>query len=878
MHRPGGATALCALIVGGGLAFAPMHAPAASGVRGPGTPVPGTACSVFPANNIWNTDISTMPVNTHSAAWLTSTGAGSGRLLHPDFGGPPYGIPFNVVDNTHATTTFTFQYPLESDGGPYPYGSDLQIEQGSDAHLLSINQNTCKLYETWATNYAGPSTAGSGAIFDLGSNQLRTDGFTSADAAGLPIFPGLVRLDEVAAGFIGHAIRFTVQQSDASHLWPARHDAGTPNPNLPPMGARFRLKSTYNISGFSAATQVVLTAMQHYGLIVADNGSNWFFQGTEDAGWGSGPYPTMISELKTIPAAQYEAIDESSLMVDPNSGLAGLRAPTNVSGTPADQSVSLTWTQPASDGGSPITSYIVTASDGCTIQGSVTVTGSPPATSVVFQGLTNGTAYTFTVAAVNANGTGPPSAPSPAVTPAGATFPVWVTACSTKQYSLAGSDGATWRDIDPSTLRVSLTPFVDSVAVLSANVDLWTAASGYNQDIGIAVAGGTGFPTYPAVPGQPEVWKESGGSAGTFSPNAASVQTVVRMNAGHSYAARLVWKTNRPDPGAIFAGAGPLSAAFSPTRLTVHLIPISSNALSGGAAITQLSLKGSDGHTWTNMSGPGVGSISAGFAVPSSGLWMAILSGNADLWTSSSGYNQDIGITLSGPGYPGTGQPDVWKESGGSAGTFSPNAAFIQAALPVAAGGGYTATLQWKANRADPGTIWAGAGPVSGRISQTTVLVILVRVGPFVAGASSTGQYAQANSDGSTWKPLDRPTLQLVISPTTPTSYALTANADLWTSVAGYNQDLGIMVSGGAYGTGTLVAWKESGGLAGTYSPNAAVVTTDLHLVNGMTYTIWIVWKANRQATGPNSIFVGAGPINGHYSPTWLTAEGLSQP
>src|SRR5260370_10043756 len=284
--------------------------------------VPGTSCSVFQASNVWNTDISGMPVHSQSAAWLASTGATRDRLLHTDFGGPPYGIPFNVVSNTHATTNFTFQYASESDPGLYPYGSDLLIEQGSDAHLLSINQNSCKLYETFATNYSAPSTAGWVAIFDLGSIQLRPNTWTSADAAGLPIFPGLVRLDEVQAGLIGHAIRFTVQNSDKSYLWPARHQAGSANnPNLPPMGARFRLKASYDISAFGHEAQVVLTAFKHFGLIVADNGSDWFFTGTEDAGWNSGPYPQMISDLKLVPASQFEAVDESALMVDPNSAL-----------------------------------------------------------------------------------------------------------------------------------------------------------------------------------------------------------------------------------------------------------------------------------------------------------------------------------------------------------------------------------------------------------------------------------------------------------------------------------------------------------------------------------------------------------------------------
>jgi hypothetical protein len=375
--------------------------------------VPGTSCSAFPAGNIWNTDVSGMPVHSQSAAWLASTGATGGRLLHPDFGGPPYGIPFNVVDNTHATTNFTFQYASESDPGPYPYGSDLLVEQGSDAHLLSINKNTCKLYETFATNYNGPSTAGSGAIFDLGSNQLRPNTWTSADAAGLPIFPGLVRLDEVQAGLIGHAIRFTVQNSDKSYLWPARHQAGSANnPNLPPMGARFRLKASYDISGFGHEAQVVLTAFKHYGLIVADNGSDWFFTGTEDAGWNLGPYPKMISDLKLVPASQFEAVDESALMVDPNSALAGTvpAAPAAPTATARSGGAQVTWTAPT-NGGQPIQSYKVTGSP----SGQVIVSGS--ATAAVVYGLTNGTSYTFTVTATNVIGSGAPSPPSNPVVP-----------------------------------------------------------------------------------------------------------------------------------------------------------------------------------------------------------------------------------------------------------------------------------------------------------------------------------------------------------------------------------------------------------------------------------------------------------------------------
>jgi hypothetical protein len=180
-----------------------------------------------------------------------------------------------------------------------------------------IDSGTCTLYELYNARYSSHPTAGSGAIWKLSSNALRPATWTSADAAGLPIFAGLVRLDEVKAGHVDHAIRVTAQQTDRSFIWPARHQAGAANNhNLPPMGARFRLKASYDISHFRVDTQTILRAMKTYGLIVADNGSNWFFQGTAENDWNT----TMLDQLKSVPARAFEAVDESSLMVSSNSG------------------------------------------------------------------------------------------------------------------------------------------------------------------------------------------------------------------------------------------------------------------------------------------------------------------------------------------------------------------------------------------------------------------------------------------------------------------------------------------------------------------------------------------------------------------------------
>ena len=290
--------------------------PAAHAAPPPGAP----ACSVFPANNVWNADISALPVNPGSAQWMASAGSAT-RRLHPDFGRAPYGMPWVVVDASHPLVRPAFDYADESDPGAYPFDGATPIEGGQDAdgdrHALMLNRYSCTLYELYDAHWNdGAPTAGSGAVYDLKANALRPATWTSADAAGLPIFPGLVRYDEVLAGSINHAIRFTLQHTDKSFIWPARHQAGARHdPSLPPMGARFRLKASFDASGYSGRAQVVITAMQHYGLILADNGSNWYFQGTQDERWDDG----LLDELKRIPAGQFEAVDESSLMASPDS-------------------------------------------------------------------------------------------------------------------------------------------------------------------------------------------------------------------------------------------------------------------------------------------------------------------------------------------------------------------------------------------------------------------------------------------------------------------------------------------------------------------------------------------------------------------------------
>ena len=225
------------------------------------TPAMLANCPIFPADNIWNTDISKLPVDPHSAAWLRSMNSGS-TYLHPDFGpsgGYPYGIPYTVVTDAHPKVHVTFRYASESDRWLYPFGSDTRIEggqnAGGDRHALMLDSSSCRLYELWNARYGSRATAGSGAIWNLRSNALRPAGWTSADAAGLPILPGLLNFAQIRRAVqtgtpIRHAIRFTADRTSAAYVWPARHQAGSGSmASFPPMGARFRLKMSFNVAG-----------------------------------------------------------------------------------------------------------------------------------------------------------------------------------------------------------------------------------------------------------------------------------------------------------------------------------------------------------------------------------------------------------------------------------------------------------------------------------------------------------------------------------------------------------------------------------------------------------------------------------------------------
>ena len=294
-------------------------------------------CAVFPADNIWNVPVDTLPVDSKSSAILANMNPGAG--LHPDFGsglwdGGRIGIPFDVVPGSQPPVAVDFAelgWPEESDPGPYPVPPDPQIEgepgnAAGDRHVLILQTGTCTLHELYYTYPngengcavgAGGWCAASGVRWSLGSNALRPAGWTSADAAGLPMLAGLALYEQVAAGEIRHALRFTVAPTREAYRWPARHEAGSStDTNYPPMGLRVRLKAGYDVSGFSPHARTILVALKKYGMMLADNGGDWFISGVPDERWNN----DVLHELGRVRGSDFEVVDVSSIMVDPNSG------------------------------------------------------------------------------------------------------------------------------------------------------------------------------------------------------------------------------------------------------------------------------------------------------------------------------------------------------------------------------------------------------------------------------------------------------------------------------------------------------------------------------------------------------------------------------
>lgn len=525
--------------------------------------------------------------------------------------------------------------------------------------------------------------------------------------------------------------------------------------------------------------------------------------------------------------------------------------------------VSVSWNPPPDAVDNDVTGYQVQLFGA---NRSVVQTHTATVSPFAFTGLANGVPYYAVVSWVNPTLTGPPSAQSFSVTPfSGVASAPGMTAVSTQQYFLPNSDGSTWQRVDETNLSFEITPGATESVLLSANADLWTFNASYNQDIGIMVTPGAGAPVIAA-------WKESGGFAGTFSPNAAFVQTVYPMSSGTTYRVDLVWKSNKSAIGAsIAAGAGPISTAFSPTRLDARVLPA---GFQSAESNTQYQFSNSDGSTWV-----AVDTTNLQFSFTPSATASYVLSGNADMWTFNAGYNQDLAINVSPACNGQSSTIAAWKESGGFAGTFSPNAAFVQTVCPMNMGTHYTVTLEFKTNKPASGvTIAIGAGPNTAPFSPTSLTAYPL---PASAGIeswdteASTAQYQLANNDGATWAGMDAAHLMsTALNPGGAETVLVSVNSDLWTSTAGYNQDIGVFVSVDG-GTATLLAWKESGGFGGTFSPNAAFLESEYTMATGHTYTFTVAWKANIRASGA-TIWAGAGPIGGMYSPTRLTVVPVS--
>ena len=269
-------------------------------------------CAIFPPDNPWNRDVSNDPVDPRSDRYIANIQAHGPGFLHPDFGSnPQYGIPYVVVPASQPRVSVTYnEYGDESDPGPHPIPLDAPIEGGRDHHVIALQSGTCRLFELYHAERSGNGwVAGSGAVFDLRSNALRPDTWTSCDQAGLPIFPGLARMDEIRAGAIRHALRVTFEHTQDGWILPATHPGGDEDRDAPPMGLRFRLKRSYDISRFRGAARVILEALRTYGMFNADTGGNWYLSGEASRSWNDAD----IDQLKDVPGTAFEVVQSGAI-------------------------------------------------------------------------------------------------------------------------------------------------------------------------------------------------------------------------------------------------------------------------------------------------------------------------------------------------------------------------------------------------------------------------------------------------------------------------------------------------------------------------------------------------------------------------------------
>ncbi|MBZ5582640.1 MAG: malectin [Acidobacteriia bacterium] len=507
-------------------------------------------CAVFPANDIWNMPVDTLPVSPNSANYISRSGPGVG--LHPDFGsgsyqGVPLGIPWITVPGTQPMIPVYFNmYGSQSDPGPYAIPLSAPIQGGpsstDDRHVIAVDTDNCILYELWSA-YPGAAgwTAGSGAIYNLKSSALRPDGWTSTNAAGTPNYPGLLRYDEVASGEIRHAINFTLAYTQAAHVWPARHDASSSHDTgLAPMGQRFRLKASVDISTFSSTNQVILRAMKKYGLMLNDNGANWFIAGDNDPRWDN----TDLHNLAGITGGMFEAVDVSPLMINSNSGAA--TQPTastanttftpihvNAGGPAYTDSKGVAWSADTGYGGAGST-YATSAS--------ISNTSDP----ALYQTSRYGQ-FTYTFSVPNGSYTVNLKFADPVMGAAGRVFNVAINGAAVlSNFDIAAQAGGARRALDES-FPVSVSGGQIAVAFTQGSTN-WPTVNGIE-----VLAGGSAGGSGSSTPGS----STGGSTTGSFTP--------IRVNAGgNSYSDPngTVWSA---DTGFVNGGAYAVSGAVQGT-------------------------------------------------------------------------------------------------------------------------------------------------------------------------------------------------------------------------------------------------------------------------------------------------------------------------
>lgn len=483
-------------------------------------PVVGN-CKVFPADNIWNTPVDTLPVSGNSSTYVNAIGPTA--PVHADFGagtwnGGPIGIPFVKVPGTQTKYPASFLYASESDAGPYAIPLNAPIEGGSnstgDRHAIAVDVDNCILYELY-NSYPQVSSwnADSGAIFDLKSNALRPPTWTSADAAGLPIMPGLVRYDEVASGEIRHALRFTVPSSQRAFVWPARHYASSQTgTNYPPMGVRFRLKASFDITPFPADVQVILRALKKYGMMLADNGSAWFLSGEPDPRWND----SNLSTMRNITGSAFEVVDVSSLMIDPNSGQA------------KQSGVSVT-----------VTPSALTLLTQATQQFTATVQNSADQSVIwAVNGVAGGSAPTGFVD-INGFYTAPLIVPNPAT--------VSVQASTVATPSVSGSANVTLKYPAPAISSVTPNP------IIAGNFSLTVNGSGFLSGAAVKLGGASLATTFVSAS-----WVTATGSTSTISNSVPVTVTNPDAQVSNSFAIAV-------NP------SGPVSVTVSPASASVKI-------------------------------------------------------------------------------------------------------------------------------------------------------------------------------------------------------------------------------------------------------------------------------------------------------------------